>query len=64
MNTNPSLVWRTIHNMEGKFTAKVKNEVLSINGVVLANDIDKVEAFANTYKVFSRLPVTGRSEEE
>ena len=57
MSTNPSLVWRTIHSMEGKFPAKVKNEVLTINGVALADDIDKAEAFAKTYKGFSRLPV-------
>ena len=43
--------------MEGKFQAKVKNEVLTINGVVLADDIDKAERFAKTYKGFSRLPV-------
>ena len=57
MSTNPSLVWRTIHSMEGKFPAKVKNEVLTINGVALADEIDKAEAFAKTYKGFSRLPV-------
>jgi len=39
--------------MEGKFPAKVKNEVLTINGVALADDIDKAEAFAKTYKGFS-----------
>ena len=57
MSTNPSLVWRTIHSMEGKFPAKVKNEVLTINGVALADDINKAEAFEKTYKRFSQLPV-------
>ena len=36
--------------MEGKFPAKVKNEVLTINGVALVDDIDKAGAFAKTYK--------------
>ena len=57
MSTNPSQVWRTINSMEGKFPAKIKNEVLIFNGVALADDIDKAEAFAKTYKRFSRLTV-------
>ena len=56
MSTNPSQVWRTIHNMEGKYPAKVKNEVLTVDGVALADDKDKANAFAKTYRSFSRLP--------
>ena len=43
--------------MEEKIPAKVMNEVFTINGVALADDIDKAEAFAKTCKGFSRLPM-------
>ena len=56
MSTDPSKVWRTIHNLDGKYPAKVKNEVLTVDGVALIDDKDKAEAFAKTYRKFSRIP--------
>ena len=61
MSANPSQVWRTIHSLDGKFPAKCNNEVLTVNGVALVDDKDKAEAFARTYRQFSRLPV-GKSD--
>ena len=57
MSANPSQFWRTIHSLDGKFPAKCNNEVLTVNGVALVDDKDKAEAFARTYRQFSRLPV-------
>ena len=57
LKTNPSQVWRTIRSMEGKIPPKSKNEVLEVNGVALVDNRDKAEAFAKTYRGFSRLPV-------
>ena len=56
MSVNPSQIWRTIHALEGKYPAKVKNEVLTVNNVALVEDKDKAEAFATTYRGFSHLP--------
>jgi ribonuclease HI len=56
MSTNPAQVWRTIHNIEGKHPAKSENEVLTFEGEALVDDKDKANAFAKTYKQFSRIP--------
>ena len=56
MSANPTQIWRTIHSLDGKYPAKCKNEVLTVNGVALIDDKDKANAFAKTYKEFSRLP--------
>ena len=41
--------------MEGKYLAKNENEVLTFEGHALADDADKANAFAKTYK-FTTLP--------
>ena len=56
MKTDPTQVWRTIHNLEGKHPPKSENEVLVYEGEALIDDISKASAFAKTYKKFSRLP--------
>lgn len=56
MKTKPQEVWRTIRSMEGKQAPQRKNEVLVTDGVARIDDKDKAEAFAKTYKGFSRLP--------
>jgi hypothetical protein len=57
MKTNPSQVWQTIRSMDGKCPPKSKNEVLEVDGVALLDNRDKANAFAKTYRSFSRLPV-------
>ena len=56
MSTNPTQVWKTIHNIEGKYPAKKENEVLTFEGKALIDDYSKAKAFAKTYKAYSRLP--------
>ena len=55
MKTNPKKVWQTIRGMDGRHSDKSKNEALVIDGVALVEDKDKAEAFAKTYRSFSRL---------
>ena len=57
MKTNPSQVWQTIRSMEGKNPPKSKSEVLEVDGVALVDNRDKANAFAKTYRSFSKLPV-------
>ena len=56
MHTNPRQVFQTIRSMDGKGGQKNENEALVVNGVALVEDKDKAEAFAKTYRGFSRLP--------
>ena len=56
MRTNPKQVWRTIRSMDGKLTPQKKNEVLIMDGIARVDDKDKSEAFAKTYRKFSKLP--------
>ena len=55
MKTNPKQVWQTIRGMDGRHPDTAKNEALVIDGVALIEDKDKAEAFAKTYRGFSRL---------
>jgi len=56
MHTNPKQVFQTIRSMDGKGGQQNENEALVVNGVALVEDKDKAEAFAKTYRGFSRLP--------
>ena len=55
MKTNSKNVWQTIRAMDGRHRDTAKNEALVIDGVALIDDADKAEAFAKTYRGFSRL---------
>ena len=57
MSTNPTKVWQTIRTLDGRYKQPRKNEALVVNNVALIEDADKAEAFAKTYREFSKLPV-------
>ena len=55
MSTDPSKVWQTIRNMDGRNIPPRKNEALVVDNKALIDDKDKANAFAKTYRSFSKL---------
>jgi len=55
MKTNPKQVWSTIRGMDGRCPPRKENQALVVGDKALIADRDKAEAFAKTYRGFSKL---------
>ena len=54
--TSSTQIWKTIRARDGRRSLDKINEVLEVNGTTYAEDKNKTEQFAKTYKSFSKLP--------
>ena len=62
--TNLKDVWKTIRNLDGRYSPRKENEVLVVDGKGYTADKDKAKIFGKMYKKVSSIPKRRSTDRE